>query len=480
MKTINSIIGLSVFLLGAGGCKNQNQAEQNKTEDTGKKQMNVLFIAVDDLRPELGCYGNDLIHSPNIDKLAAQSVMFNRSYCNIPVSGASRTSLLTGTRPTRNTLMTAHHDAIDNKRPNVPTIPGYFRKHGYYNIRNGKITHHTWEDTASWNEVWYPKTNHGFWRDYILAKNWKFENPNDGLPYECVNVSDTGYMDGKTALKTVNDLKRLKDRNQPFFLGVGFYKPHLPFTAPKKYWDLYNPDDIFLPKNTYKPENAPDIAMHNWGELRKYGGIPPQGPLTDDAALNLKHGYYACVSYIDAQVGKVLNALDSLGLRENTVVVLWGDHGWNLREHGLWCKHCNFHTSLHAPLIVSAPGMSKGKKTESITEFVDVYPSLCELAGIPVPEHAEGNSFVNVLKNPSAEIDGLAVCRWGEGWTVIKDQYYYTEWFDENDSVYARMLYDHNNDPDENVNIAVNEENKKLIEKLSAILHDNLGDKFDN
>ncbi len=480
MKITKTIIGLSVFLLGTGGCKNQKQSEQNKTENINKKQMNILFISVDDLRPELGCYGNSLIHSPNIDKLAAQGVMFNRSYCNIPVSGASRASVLTGTRPRRNSFI-YYYDTIQSLRPDVPTIGKYFKEHGYYTIHNSKVMHHPNDAAGSWDDEWWPDCL-GSWRNYVLPENIAADTLKGqrGPAFECADVPDNAYKDGKTAKKTIRDLKMLKETGKPFFLAAGFVKPHLPFNAPQKYWDLYNPKDISLPKNTYKPKNAPGLAMHNWEELRQYGNIPPQEPLTDEAALNLKHGYYACVSYIDAQVGKILNALDSLGLRENTVVMLWGDHGFNLREHGLWCKHCNFHTSLHTPLIVSAPGMSKGKITESITELVDIYPSLCELAGIPVPEHAEGNSFVNVLKNPSEEIDGLAVCRWGKGWTLIKDQYFYTEWFDGNDSVYANMLYDHNNDSDENVNIAVNKENKKLIEQLSVTLHENLGDKFDD
>ncbi len=480
MKTTKTIIGLSVFLLGAGGCKNQKQADQNKNEDAGEKQMNILFIAVDDLRPELGCYGNEVIHSPNIDRLAAEGVMFNRSYCNIPVCGASRASILTGTRPRRNSFI-HYHDTIQVLRPGIPTLGKYFKENGYYTIHNGKVMHHPNDAAGSWDVEWWPDCI-GSWRDYVLPANIAADTIEGqrGPAYERTDVQDNAYKDGKTAEKTIRDLKMLKETGKPFFLAAGFFKPHLPFNAPEKYWDLYNPSDISLPENTYKPKNAPDESMHNWGELRAYAGIPAKGPLTDEDALNLKHGYYACVSYTDAQVGKVLNALDSLGMRENTVVVLWGDHGWNLREHGLWCKHCNFHTSLHTPLIVSAPGYSKGKTSEAITEYVDVYPSLCQLAGVPVPEHAEGNSFVHVLDNPAAEIDGLAVCRWNEGWTLIKDQYFYTEWFDENDSVYARMLYDHSNDPDENVNIAVNEENKKLIEQLSATLHDNLGDKFDN
>jgi len=474
-----AFLGASLLLLAAPGCKNNGKPEKSGNDQPDEK-MNILFIAVDDLRPELGCYGNELIHSPNIDKLASEGVMFTRSYCNIPVCGASRASMLTGTRPRRNTFI-HYHDTISVERGNVPTLGKHFKKHGYHSIHNGKIMHHPKDAKGSWDDEWWPKSNSS-WRDYALPENIAKDTVKGqrGPAFERAEVPDNKYKDGKIAEKTINDLVKLKKSGKPFFLATGFFKPHLPFNAPKKYWDLYDPNEIKMPENTYKPKDAPDESMHDWGELRSYSGIPTEGSLTDEVARNLKHGYYACVSYTDAQVGKILNALDSLGMRENTVVVLWGDHGWNLREHGLWCKHCNFHTSLHTPLIVSAPGYAKNKSAETITEFVDVYPTLCELAEIPVADHAEGKSFVNVLKNPDAEIDGIAVSRWREGWTLIKDDYFYTEWFDNNDQVYARMLFNHSNDPDENVSIVLKEENKQLVTELSNVLHQNLGEKFND
>jgi arylsulfatase A-like enzyme len=195
-------------------------------------------------------------------------------------------------------------------------------------------------------------------------------------------------------------------------------------------------------------------------------------------AHTLKHGYYACVSYTDAQIGKILDALDRLGLSENTIVVLWGDHGWNLREHGLWCKHCNFETSLHTPLIMRIPGLDQGQTMDAITEYVDIYPTLCDLAGIDIPEHAEGNSLLPVLKGEAENTDGIAFCRWRNGYTLIKDQYFYTEWWNENDSTYARMLYDHEKDPEENVNIAERPENAELIKELSRELKAAKGENF--
>ncbi|MFW5709896.1 MAG: sulfatase [Bacteroidota bacterium] len=451
----------------------------DKEEKSGKP-FNVLFIVVDDLRPELGCYGKSHIHSPHIDKLAAESVLFSRAYCNIPVSGASRISFLTGTRPTRNSLM-YYDDRIDEQRPGVPTLGKYFRDHGYHTIHNGKIMHHKGDAPGSWTEEWWPPSN-VTWRDYEKPENVALDTSGvtRGPAYENVDVHDTAYNDGKTAEKTITDLARLSKAETPFFLAVGFLKPHLPFNAPRKYWELYDSSAIQLPESTCKPKNAPDLAMHNSGELRHYADIPPSGPVSDKMARDLIHGYYACVSYTDAQVGKVLNALDSLELSDNTIVVLLGDHGFNLREHGLWCKHSNFNTSLNAPLIIRAPGIKRGVKTDAIAEFVDVYPTLCEMTSLPVPDHAEGISLVNVMKDPASGADGVAVSRWMQGYTIIKDNYFYTEWSDSSDKVYASMLFDHAVDPHENVSVSDKPENDSLIQELSSELREHRGSRFEN
>jgi iduronate 2-sulfatase len=464
-------IGLSA-LVGGFSCQ---QPSQNSGEAKQSAQRpNVLFIAVDDLRPELNCYGETHIHSPNIDKLASEGIRFNRAYCNIPVCGASRASLLTGTRPTRDRFL-HYYTRVDVEMDTVPTLPQYFRQSGYYAMVNGKVFHHPGDAAESWDEEWWPPSN-STWRDYADPENIRIDTgKHRGPAYECLNVEDNAYKDGKTAEKAIKDLQKLKDMNKPFFLGLGFFKPHLPFNAPKKYWDLYSKKDIKLPENNYKPQNAPDEAMHNWGELRSYMDIPPTGPLTDSAARQLIHGYYACVSYTDAQIGKVLKALEDLGLDDNTIVILWGDHGWNLREHGLWCKHCNFKTSLHAPIIMKAPGIEGGKETDGITGFVDIYPSLCELCNLEKPQHLEGQSFVSLLKNPQKEWKEYAVCKWFDGATYIKGQHFYTEWSDTTSHIYARMLYDHTTDPGENVNISEEESNKNLVNELSEELHERWG-----
>lgn len=443
------------------------------------KKTNILFIAVDDLRPELRTYGVSQIQSPNIDRLASEGVQFNRAFCNIPVCGASRASLLTGTRPTWERYIT-YYTRVNIENPDDPTLPEYFRTHGYYTLSNGKVFHHSGDGSGSWDEEWHPESNSSNWRDYYLPEHKALEKADktSGPPFECVDVPDSAYKDGKTALKTIDDLKRLKEMEQPFFLACGFLKPHLPFNAPAKYWDLYDPDTLPKAEYTKKPKNAPDQAMHNSGELRDYHGIPATGPVSDDMAKTLKHGYYACVSYTDAQIGKLLDALEELDLADNTVVVLWGDHGWNLREHGLWCKHCNFETSLHAPLMIKAPWIKGGIKVDAITEFIDIYPTLCELAGLKRPPHLAGQSLVPVLRGKQKTVKDYAVCRWRNGITLIKDDYFYTEWIDENGKTQTRMLYNHKMDPHETVDVSDRPEQKARVEKLSRELRQKWGENF--
>lgn len=439
--------------------------------ETGKYQEietpNILFIAVDDLRPELGCYGAEQIHSPNIDRLAAQGTMFERSYCNIPVCGASRASLMTGLRPARNRFL-YYHTWADEDAPGIITLPQHFRMNGYHTISNGKIFHHDTDASQSWDEIWHPASSSKSWRDYAIPENIAMDTSDRfrGPPFEMADVQDTVYKDGKTAEKVIRDLRKLKEMDKPFFLAAGFLKPHLPFNAPGKYWDLYN-GKIKLPDNNYPPENAPKESIHTWGELRAYAGIPKEGPVSDEMALDLIHGYYACVSYTDAQIGKILDELKRLDLEKSTIVILWGDHGWNLREHGLWCKHCNYETSLHASLILKVPGSKQVSSSAEIVEFVDIYPTLCELAGLELPDHLQGDSFMDLLFDDKAVSDGVAVAQWFAGTTTIRDNYFYTEWVNDLDSAYARMLYDHSVDPDENFNISESPENGAIIQTMS-------------
>ena len=438
------------------------------------KKFNVLFLAVDDLRPELGCYGRDYIKSPNIDRIAKSGMVFNRAYCQQAVCSPSRTSLLTGTRPDTTKvwdLVTHFRDAL----PNVVTLPQHFKQNGYFVQALGKIFHPGYDDERSWSVPWqtpkaptYAKVKSPEVKDEDAASKTK-----DGPAFEAGEVPDTFYKDGMVADMAVSTLKDLAKKPQPFFLALGFAKPHLPFVSPKKYWVLYDPSKIKLAPNPYHPEDSPDYALTTSGELRNYWGVPDKGPMPDPLARQLKHGYYAAISYTDAQIGKVLDELDRQGLTKNTIIVLWGDHGWKLGEHGEWAKHTNFENDTNAPLLFSTPGMKHaGKKSNALVEFVDIFPSLADVAGLPLPGHLEGISFKRVLENPDRPWKAAAFSQYPRkklmGYAMRTDRYRLTVWVDRTDhtKVDAVELYDHQTDPQENRNIAKLPANKALLGKL--------------
>ncbi len=438
-----------------------------------EQKPNVLFIAIDDLRPELNCYGEGHITSPNIDKLAAESMVFSRAYCNIPVCGASRASLLTGIRPTRTRLLD-YKTKKDTDYPEAVSLPMLFKRNNYITISNGKIYHHKRDDASAWDEIWHPDP---LW-DFALPKSQQIKKETKrGLPVEAADVADTVYRDGKLALKVIADLKKLKSQNRPFFLTMGVAKPHLPFTAPKKYWDLYDRDAIQLPRSYIQPESTPKTAFHKYGELRQYEGIPKKGDVPEEMAKELIHGYYACVSYIDAQIGLVLDELERLDLDKNTIVILWGDHGWNLGEHKLWCKHVTFETALRTPLILKVPGLTKGQRTEAITEYIDIYPTLAELAGLTAPETAAGQSMLPIIQGQNSEKD-WAVCKFKDAVTLIKNDLFYTEWVDNTGMTYERMLFDHKTDPLELNNLAEKEAYAEMVQNLAKELRAKWGEDF--
>lgn len=444
---------------------------------------NVLFIAVDDLRPQLGCYGRAPMHTPNLDRLADQGVLFERAYCMVPTCGASRASLMTGLRPTRdrfvNYLAWAEKDA-----PGIPTLNSHFKTQGYTTLSLGKVFHHKTDHAEGWSEpAWRPAAGH--YRNQpavaraIAADTAQYPGKREhrGPPVEAFEAPANAYPDGQIADRALAELARLGARpDQPFFLAVGFLKPHLPFTAPQKYWDLYDAAAIRLPANDYPPKDAPPGAVHNSGELRPYAGIPPQGPVDGATARRLIHGYYACVSFIDAQVGRLLDGLDRLGLERNTIVVLWGDHGWQLGEHGMWNKHSCFETSMHAPLLVKAPHLAEvqpGTRVRALTEFIDIYPSLCELAGLPLPAHLEGRSYVPLMRDPRLPGKDFAIGRYGAGDTVRTDHYRYSEYTRPDGTLTGRMLYDHRSGPGENTNVAA--ESMAVAGRLADLLETNKG-----
>ena len=463
MKHIK-LVGITCLLI-LFSCKT---IKKKKTLSTVKQ--NVLFLMMDDLRPELSVYGQSQISSPNIDALAKSGVTFKRAYCNVPVCGASRASILTGIRPTADRFL-KYNASITKETPNILTLVKHFKNQGYTTISNNKITHLK-RDIKEWDKEWYPYVKG--WRDYQSKENINLEKRGQhGYAYENPDIEDAAYYDGKTANESILDLKRLKAEGNPFFMAVGFVKPHLPFNAPKKYWDLYKESEITLPKNNFFSESAPKIVNHSWGELRYYKDIPKKGQVSDTVAKKLIHGYYAAVSYVDAQVGKVLKELEILGLKENTVIVLVGDHGWSLMEHGLWVKHSNFEVALQVPLIISASNLPKDRQTNSIAELVDLYPTLCELANISIPPHVEGESLVEALQTPSKVFKNTALARWQKGETLIADNLFYTEW-QRNDKTIARMLYDHSTDSDENRNLAMEASFKETVDSLSTILNNRL------
>lgn len=451
---------------------------------SGAERPNVLFLAVDDLRPELACYGKSHIHSPHIDALAARGVLFERAYCMVPTCGASRASLMTGIRPARdrfvNYLAWAEKDA-----PNVVTLNTHFKQNGYTTISLGKIFHHKTDSSEGWSEVpWRPTK--GDWHDQpakqrdIREHKQKYPQRTTvrGKPYESFDAADEEYRDGEVASRAIEYLEKLAQIPQePFFLAVGFYKPHLPFCAPKKYWDLYDFDSIKLPENNYPPKNAPVGAVHDSGELRAYATIPPKGPVSEETARRLIHGYYACVSFTDAQIGRVIDALDRHGLSDNTIVVLWGDHGWQLGEHGMWNKHSCFETSMHAPLLVAAPRAEAkpGTRVRALVEFIDIYPTLCELTGLPSPEHLHGESMVRLMKNPKTPWKDYAIGRYKAGDTIRSETHRFSEFRTARGQITGSMLYDHQNDPAETQNVVAEPANRSVSMKLAEELMRRMG-----
>ena len=432
------------------------------------KRPNVLFIAIDDLRPELGCYGANHIISPNIDELASEGVLFTRAISQAPHCAPSRSSMLSGVH-TINHIGNGVPMRPEELAPGKITLPSSFRKAGYHTVGNGKI-YHLREDNEeqSWSEPAFSlvngtkENNHLTFHDkascnFILEKNQR------GPFFEAVNVPDNTYIDGQTCDKTMKDLKRLSQMNKPFFLACGFVRPHLPFYAPKKYWDLYDRDKIEFADNPYRPKNAPN-ALQGSQEFRSYHDRNIEYNSKEFKKI-ARHGYYASVGYVDALVGRLLKTLDELGLRENTIVVLWGDHGWNLGEHNFWSKHNLLDTSKNTPLIISAPGFEKNMKMHGIVELLDIYPTLSELAGIPLPEHLEGMSMVPLLQNPEKEGKEAAFTKWRNGISVTTNNFSYTEW-DNN----QRMLFDLKKDPNENENVAKINAYASIVIKMKELL----------
>ena len=416
------------------------------------ERPNVLFIAIDDLRPALGCYGDPIARTPNIDRLSSTARQFNRAYCMQSVCGPSRTAILTGLLPD-NTGVWHNRNRFRDRHPDLVTLPQLFKDNDYHAEGLGKIFSGNRKelDPQSWSA---PEILHlDGWSNYALPENGSIRGK--GTAFERADVPDEGYTDGKLARLAVETLEKLSRSEQPFFLAVGFFKPHLPFNAPKSYWDLYDPS-VFEPGFSDKRAvGAPDFAYPDHLEMGGYRDVPKDERVSREQARDLRHGYYACVSYTDAQVGKLLRALDRLGLRDDTIVLLWGDHGYSLGEAGHWCKDTNFELDTRVPLIVRTPGMARpGLGTDALTELVDIYPTLAELAGLAPPDGLDGRSFAAALRDPGAAGRDLVLSQFSRpfkpsapeimGYSIRTATQRYTRWVDwPSRTVLAEELYDY-------------------------------------
>ncbi len=445
---------------------------------------NVLFLAADDLRTDLGCYGNREVKTPHLDALARRGVLFERAYCQQAVCNPSRASLLTGRRPDTIRvwdLRTHFREAL----PGVVTLPQHFQRHGYAAVGIGKLFHNEsggkpafpFRDPVSWSEP--PVFSDGaHWQDWVWPADSAAPRAK-GEAVQCLDVPDDAYFDGRIATAAVAKLGELARRGQPFFLGVGFWKPHLPFNAPKRYWDLYDRARLSPPSPAQMPEGAPALAGHPWNELRGYRGVPKEGPLPPAQIAELRHGYLACISFLDAQVGRVLAELDRLGLAGNTVVVFWSDHGFHLGEHNLWAKTTNYELDTRVPLIVAAPGVARaGGRAAGFTELLDLFPTLAELCGLPAADGVEGRSLVPLLRDPRSPGRPYALSQhprpsYGKathmGYTLRTARHRYVEWREITTGAVAdRELYDHELDPRETRNRIADPAQRDAVRDLEA------------
>ena len=484
-----------------------------------KTKPNVLFIAVDDLKPVLGCYGDKIIKTPNIDRLAKMGTVFLNNYCQQAVCGPTRASILTGMRPDVTKIRDLHTKMRD-MNPNIVTLPEYFISQGYTTSGIGKIFHPSCVekkyDPQSWTIPFLVAKESDYFNGMPVQKHYqspelkalqakeevaskdkkkgKKEDEDEdgggarGPAFESLDLPDNAYDDGVSALLAEKQIIKLTKANKPFFMAVGFRKPHLPFVSPKKYWDLYKREDMPVAEFQEHAANSKIFSYQYPGELTNYSGVKEfakfdkneanEFGLAIDKQKELVHAYYAAVSYTDAQVGILLNTLEKLGTLNNTIIVLWGDHGWHLGDHDMWGKHTNYEQATKAPLIIAAPGLKAGQ-SKSMTEFVDVFPTLCELAGGTVPTYLDGKSLVPVMKNNKVSVKEYAMSQYPRkmdkadlkkedgkvklmGYSMRTEQYRYTVWLKNftsdqaysSDKVYTKELYDYVKDPLEKVNVS--------------------------
>lgn len=463
------------------------------------KRLNVLFIAVDDLKPVLGCYGDPLARTPNLDGLAKRGMRFDAAYCNQAVCAPSRNNLMTGSRSTTLGVYNLETN-FRTAEPEAVTLLQYFKRNGYRTEGIGKVFHvghGNYDDSASWSVPFQPdkvveyllpenSANGQLTREEAYFTNQKLGQNRDlprGAAWENADVADNAYADGRIAEEGIGRLRAARTNpSQPFFLVLGFVKPHLPFCAPRKYWEMYDPRQFRLAARRVAPEGAPAYAGKTLLELNQYAPVPERPPLSEELQRKLLHGYYSATSYMDAQVGRVLTELDRLGLSPNTLIVLWGDNGWHFGDHGAWTKHTNYEQANRIPLIIVAPGITEpGTSTRQLAETVDLFPTLVELAGFPisrVPQKLDGLSLVPVLREPEKRVRDHAYHafpRQREGKLVIgrairTDRYRLVEWKMPGAPTHTAdyELYDYQEDPQENKNLAG--DRPEVLAKLRDIL----------
>lgn len=475
-------------------------------QEAPSAKPNVLFIVVDDLKPLLGCYGATWIKSPNIDRLASRGTLFTSSYCQVSFCAPSRMSVLTGLRPDTTRVVfnpPQQQDILRTRFPDLVTLPQHFKNHGYithpiHKVFDGR-TVDAGHDRASWNVPYGPwemapgeKPAPGGYQDPTtkarLAEAVRQGQPASGPATEGCDIPDNAYHDGGVAFTAAQRIREFKQQGRPFFLAVGFVKPHLPFIAPKKYWNLYDRASLPLASFQQLPQGSPhDLAFYSHsGELRAYSDVPKSGPIPEPLQRELVHGYAACVSYIDAQVGLLLKTLEETGMADNTIVCLWGDHGFHLGEHGHWGKVTNYEDATRAPLIIAISRQRKPQRITALVEFLDIYPTLCDLAGLPIPSHVQGRSLAPLIRgenvtphdaaisqmSPGARKDGVM------GWTLRTPRYRYIEWRRADfstgppritDQVESIELYDYQTDPLERENLAGKTEHAVVLKEHQAL-----------
>lgn len=450
-----------------------------QTPPKEKAPPNVLFIAIDDLRKELACYGNTKVHSPHLDQIAAAGFLFNQHYVNVPTCGASRYAMLTGMLPQNRTHIgnqAMYQLMAQQPEKEAPeSFVHQFRRNNYYTVGIGKIPHsadglvYSYQDQPSdikemphsWDEFLFDsgKWMTG-WNAFFAYANGSNRNDLEKKvkPYEAAEVPDEGYPDGLTANLAIKKLQDLKDNDQPFFLGVGFFKPHLPFNAPKQYWDLYEESELSITPTKALPENVNLASLHGSGEFNQYRLGEEKASLdhsvSDAYARKLKHGYYACISYIDAQVGKLLAELERLELADNTIIVVWGDHGWHLGDHRVWGKHTVFEKALQSTFMIKIPGMeSQARPIDEVVSTIDLYPTLLAACGIEGSIPTDGDNLFPVLqKEDNYEWRNTAYSYFRNGISLRTHRYRITQYY--RDASPQIELYDHQTDPHETKNIA--------------------------